>query len=265
MTKEQFEQVKTNLDQFSFTSLNYTEYGEVADYELLVNNSKAIIMYGFNPESGMFEYHWACNNKEDLLDHLKRRNESEKITFVPKDWISSLESIGFGIYAIWNDYVATELEKFANTEEPIFVDFSNAQEASHVTRACIGQSRGFTGQSEKWIKQWIMNKEPAVPDYTDNCAIIAEYMDEMAGVICVGTYESGDKTILWIREVAVKPDYQGKGIGRKLMGKAFAYGLKHGASKAFLMADECNDNALHLYKSMGFKAVSDESQIDMVR
>ena len=49
------------------------------------------------------------------------------------------------------------------------------------------------------------------------------------------------------------------------MGHAFAYGLKHGAKKSFLMADECNDKALYLYKSMGFKAITDEEPIDMIR
>lgn len=265
MTKQQFDEIKNSLQDFRYTSLNYTEYEEILDYEVMINDNKAIIVYGFNIENGKYEYHWACNYKEDLLILLEKRNNNEMITFVPKGWVSSIEGIGFSIYAIWNDYFTEELERYTSTDGPRLVGYSNAHEASEVTLSCIGQSRGFAGQSESWMKQWIENKEPAVPSYTYNTAVIAEIIHELVGVICVGTYESGNKTILWVREIAVKPEFQGKGIGRKLIGQAFTYGLKYGAKKAFLMADECNDNALYLYKSMGFKPGDDESQIDMIR
>lgn len=265
MLKQQFIEIKNKSQQFGFTSLEYTDYEEITDYEILTNDDKAIIMYGFDSETNRYEYHWACNHKEDLLELLEKRNDNEKITFVPKSWIEYMENIGFNIYAIWNVYIANELERYANFEEAKYVNSSNANEASKVTLSCKGQSRGFTGQSEVWIKQWIDNKGPASPDYTYNCAVIAEIIQEMVGVICVGIYGGGDKTTLWIREIAVKPAFQGMGIARKLIGQAFAYGLKHGAKKSFLMADECNDKALHLYRSMGFIAMSDEEQIDMIR
>lgn len=44
----------------------------------------------------------------------------------------------------------------------------------------------------------------------------------------------------------MKPEFQGKVIARKLIGQAFSYGRMHGAKKDFLMADECNVNAIHL-------------------
>lgn len=265
MIEQQFHEIKDILQQFCFTSLKYTDYEEIADYEIVINDNKVIIIYGYNPESKRYEYHWACNHKEDLLRHLKKRNDNELITFVPENWVESLKNIGFDIYAIWNDYFAEDLEEYVNCEEPKYIHHDNCKEASEVTRSCGGQSRGFTGQSEEWMKQWIENKEPASSDDTYDCAIICEIIQEIVGVICVGIYESGDKTVLWIREIAVKPEFQGKGVGRKLIGQAFAYGLKHGAKKAFLMADECNNNALHLYRSMGFKSNPDESQIDMIR
>lgn len=254
MIEQQFHEIKDILQQFCFTSLKCTDYEEIADYEILINDNKVIIIYGYNPESKRYEYHWACNHKEDLLRQLQKRNDNEQITFVPENWVESLENIGFDIYAIWNDYFAEDLEEYVNCEEPKYIHHGNYKEASEVTLSCRGQSRGFTGQSEEWMKQWIENKGSASPDYTYDCA-----------VICVDIYGSGDKTKLWIREIAVKPEFQGKGVGRKLIGQAFAYGLRHGAKKAFLMADECNNNALHLYRSMGFKSNPNESQIDMIR
>lgn len=265
MIEQQFDESKNRLEQFSFTSLKYTSYEEIANYEILTNDNRAIIIYGFDSESNRYDYHWASNNKEDLLKLLEKRNENEKITFVPKSWVESIETIGFSIYAIWNDYFSDEMEIYADFEEPRYVTHTNTNEASKVTRSCIGQSRGFLGQSEEWIRQWIDNMGPASPDYANNCAVISEIIQEMVGVICVGIYGSGDKTTLWIREIAVKPEFQGKGVGRKLIEQAFAYGLKYGAKKAFLMADECNNNAIHLYRSMGFKPGADEGQIDMIR
>ncbi|MDD4496502.1 MAG: GNAT family N-acetyltransferase, partial [Eubacteriales bacterium] len=265
MTERQFDEIKNRLMRFPFTSLKYTFYEEISDYEVLFSDDKSIILYGYDPEGKRYQYHWACNHKEDLLSRLQRKNDSEYITFIPKGWVESLKSIGFNVFAIWNDYFADSLENYAYYEEPGFINSSNFKEAAEVTRSCAGQSRGFTGQSDEWMKQWINNTMPASPDYTSNCAAIAEISQEVAGVVCVATYASNDKTILWLRDIAVKPEFQGKGIARKLVGQAYAYGLKHGAVKAFLMADECNDIALHLYKSMGFKAGSDEGQIDMIR
>lgn len=265
MTKQEFVEIKNRLKKFSFTSLEYTDYEEIAEYKILTNDDRTIIIYGFDSEINRYEYHWACNHKEDLLKLLEKRNDNEKITFVPNIWIESMKSIGFNIYAIWNVYIANDLERYANFKEAKYVSSSNANEASNVTLSCTGQSRGFTGQSEVWMQQWIDNMEPASPDYTYNCVVIAEFNQEMIGVVCVGLYGSGDKTTLWIREIAVKPMFQGQGIARKLMGQAFAYGLKHGAKKSFLMVDECNDKALYLYRSMGFKAITDEEQIDMIR
>lgn len=265
MTKEEFFKAKDKWQQFKFSSLAYTDYEEIADYEIVVNDDSAIIIYGYNIEDKKYEYHWACNNQEDLIKRLQKRNDNEIIKFVPKKWVEAHRSIGFDVYAVWKEYFASDLEVYANFEEPTYVDDNTHIEASEVTLSCTGQSRGFSGQSQDWIKQWIHNNQPAAPDYVSHCAVIADVKHEMRGVICVGIYGSEEKRILWVREIAVKPEYQGKGIARKLMGQAFAYGIKHGAKKSFLMADECNENALHLYKNMGFVESPDEGQIDMVR
>jgi ribosomal protein S18 acetylase RimI-like enzyme len=265
VTEKQFVEIKNRLHEFCFTSLKYTGYEEVEEHEILIIDDRAIIIYGYNTEGKSYEYHWACNNKKDLMKQLQKRNDKEQITFVPKDWVESIKNLGFDVYAIWNDYFADNLEEYANFEEPKYISQNNYSEASKVTLSCRGQSRGFSGQSVEWMKQWIENREPAAPDYVTDCVGIAEIEQEVIGVILIGIYGSGDGTTLWVREVAVKPEFQRKGIAKKLIGQAFAYGLNHGAKKAFLMADECNDNALHVYRKIGFKAGSDEGQIDMIR
>lgn len=268
MTEQQFTNIQTSLQQFHYTSLNYTDYEEVAEYEILENDEHAILIYGYNTEDGKYEYHWACNTVEELTKRLQKRNDNELIKFIPKEWVEDLKRESFQMHALWQEYVARNIENAGNYEGPIYVDHSNYMKASEVTVSCVGQSRGFSGQTDEWMKQWIDGCLPAVPDYVSNSAVIAEISDiddEMVGIICVGIYGNEDSKTLWVREVAVKPEFQGKGIGRKLIGQAFAYGIKHNAKKAFLMADECNENAIHLYKRMGFERNAEEGQIDMIR
>lgn len=85
--------------------------------------------------------------------------------------------------------------------------------------------------------------------------------------MCVATYDyqSEKGPIVWIREIAVNPRFQNKGIGRRLIIKALSYGKKYRATRAFLAADENNVSAIHLYTSIGFLPGDNESQIDMLK
>ena len=64
--------------------------------------------------------------------------------------------------------------------------------------------------------------------------------------------------------ISVKRDYQGQGIGRKLLKLALCYGNQQGARRSFLAADDLNHSAIHLYMSMGYTPNLDEEQIDMM-
>ncbi len=58
-----------------------------------------------------------------------------------------------------------------------------------------------------------------------------------------------------ILNIAVDPDYQGKGIGTSLMQFAVQLGLKRGAAKAFLEVRASNIPALRLYTKLGFTQI----------
>jgi ribosomal protein S18 acetylase RimI-like enzyme len=60
------------------------------------------------------------------------------------------------------------------------------------------------------------------------------------------------------------PEFQGRGCGKALLQSALAYGLEHGAKRAFLMADDCNTGAIALYRRMGFEPNMSEAQIDLI-
>ena len=72
----------------------------------------------------------------------------------------------------------------------------------------------------------------------------------LIGYCSVSIYNNGG--IVWIRRIAVKPEYQGKGYGKTLMEQAIVYGVNKGAKRGFLAADVLNANAIALYKKYGF-------------
>lgn len=304
ITEKQFEDISSKREQFTYTSMQYIQYEDVLDYDVICHNEKAIVLYGYNVEGKKKEYHWCSSKLSDLLnvitDNGENSNGSVLITFVPKEWVCSFEESDFQVYAIWNDYVKPNLEDInsesnsdsnQNKNQDINQDISqdinqdknhdipsnvtcellkeaDCGEASMVTKACQGQSRGFAGQTKEWMMQWITGKEPAVAENTKNTAVIIHReQGKIVGLVCTATYghESEKGAVSWIRMVAVKPEYQRKGIARKLIKQALVYGKEHGATRAFLAADECNEHAIHLYESLGFVCKPEECQIDMIK
>ena len=58
-----------------------------------------------------------------------------------------------------------------------------------------------------------------------------------------------------ILNLAIHPDWQGRGLGRKLMNRLLGLARQHQADTAFLEVRESNEAALALYRSMGFNEV----------
>jgi ribosomal protein S18 acetylase RimI-like enzyme len=118
------------------------------------------------------------------------------------------------------------------------------------------------------MQSWIHNEEPAAAETdTENYAVVIHREnDEIVGLVCTAVYgfDCEEGPVSWIREVAVHPNYQNRGIAGKLILQAMNYGKRFGAVRAFLMADECNEHAIHLYEKLGFVAKKDDNQIDML-
>lgn len=269
MREECFNKIKEKLNGFKYSSMAYIEYEDMDDYEVYLENENIILIYGFNVEADINEYHWAANSVEDLIESLKEKKDF-LITFIPHEYVSKLEEAGFTVRNAWQDYFMWNLESIIPSDGFEFLTADRCKEASQVTMMCKNQTRGFTGQTAKWMEEWINNSEASgVNTGTRNNAVLVEKSDndEIIGIICVATYshESEKGPIVWIREVCVNPSYQNKGIGRKLIMKALAYGKKYGAARSFLAADECNYAGIHLYTTIGFTASEDESQIDMLK
>lgn len=268
MTEIDFTRIQLTLCSYAFSSMKYLEYDDVSNYDIEIEQDDIIILFGFNREADCYEYHWAANNSESLL-HQINLNKNFLIPFIPHEWVKLLEQSGLKVRSAWQDYFMKNIEPIESDNPIDFLSMDECLEASDVTMACKGQSRGFTGQTADWVCEWLTGSQDSDSDTgVRNNAILVERTtnNEIAGIVCTGTYAHNSEkgAIVWIREVAVKPEFQNKGIARKLILQAITYGKAKGATRAFLAADECNTGALHLYTSIGFVTGEDESQIDMI-
>lgn len=55
----------------------------------------------------------------------------------------------------------------------------------------------------------------------------------------------------YIYDIGVLPEYQRKGVGRKLLEKALKYSREKGCREVFVQADKEDDHALEFYRSCG--------------
>ncbi len=196
------------------------------------------------------------SSKEDVAD---TRGDFE-IKFVPEGIEFMLLKNGFYPESEFVDYWLDDLQKFSSNLEfknriEIQEDF-NEEMAHEISASCEGMSRGFRGETVKTLSEWKgQKKRYGMFLFSDRKAV---------GFMMLGIYTGSSGSVLWIREIAVRPDYQSKGFGRQMLVKALLWGKQEGASKAFLAVDVENDNALSLYESLGFcRKIEGRGQINM--
>lgn len=76
----------------------------------------------------------------------------------------------------------------------------------------------------------------------------------LIGVVSAVHYVHPDKpTELWINEVSVAPEYQGRGVGRQMLDAMLAHGRSLGCVNAWVLTDRENAAAMALYRAAGGK------------
>lgn len=268
MNREKFNEIKQNLSLYKFSSLQYEEYEHISKFNVFHMDSQLLLLIGMKENADIHELHWASNDAAKLIEAIKDLDNNILITFVPREWKSEFERQGFKEYGVFRDYFIRNINEIeTNNTSYSLINSTDYVAASDVTKSCRLQSREFLGESPEWMETWVMGTNPdAQGSDAHACNVIVHRINEtVAGIVCVGTYKNSDNSLtLWIREIAVRPEHQGKGIGKKLLLQGIQYGKEYGATKAFLMADECNTNAIKLYKSVGFVPNMEEEQIDMI-
>lgn len=89
----------------------------------------------------------------------------------------------------------------------------------------------------------------------DRVVLVADVAGVVVGM-CSGqmtiSTARGAASVL-VEDVVVATEWQGKGIGKKLLGAVQKWAKDHGAARMQLLADKSNQNALEFYGHLGWQ------------
>lgn len=265
MEKNEYDEILNNTKRFAHhLSFAYTDYQDLRAHRILQNDDNAIISIGKDDEKGMYTLCWAANDAASLASAVAAIGQGVLVPFVPHDWKGTLLLDGFAEYAAYRDYWIDDIDSVDIDDAGyLLVSQGECGAVADVSVSCRGQSRGFLGTSEAWVARWMRGEEE--PDMRDWAVLAARDDERIIGILCTATYahESERGAVVWVRMVAVRPEHQGRGVGRALLKGALQYGKERGAKRAFLHADDLNEHAIGLYKSVGFKP-RDDVELDLV-
>ena len=156
---------------------------------------------------------------------------------------------------VYTDFWIRELSpeyKFAGQYE--FLRECECENAQAVTKLCEGI--GFTSEAIIDVREWLKGEEISAKNMgaTDCAVLVHKTGGKIAGISCTCIYAHNHEkgAVVWVRMIAVAPEFQGRGIGRNLLAQTLQYGVERGAKRAFLHVDLRNKSAVKLYESMGF-------------
>lgn len=257
MLEEQvWNEISNKINRYQHTSIQHIEYKDAAKADLLKNDRNGIILLDSSKHPNIV--YFATNEIEKMLGEIDCLFHKDiRVNFVPHDFVESFKRHGFTEWAEYADFFNKDIQGTAKslvlTREPEFLTPIEYDGISHMSKECEKQSRGFTGESAEWFADWEKK----------NGTIVIKNNHNIIGFCCVSIYANG--TILWIREIAVSPKFQGKGLGKRLMEQAIKYGADKGVQRGFLAADVLNKNAIGLYNSYGFYQKDSRSELQMIR
>ena len=229
------------------------DYCDYCDAHIIANTDELVILVDRVDDRN--SVYWSFDEPKNFLSCIECISGSITMDFVPKTLVDELIAHRFSIYAEYIDYFNNNLSETAK-----HIDHNSAIESinhedkyalEQMSSLCVEQTRGFRYELVDWYKNWAK----------ENCILAIRRGSEIVGYCCVSIYAGN--TIVWVRRLAVSPQWQGKGIGEALLKQAMAYGIKNGASRAFLHVDSSNKAAISLYSKYGFCAVDREGQIIM--
>lgn len=250
-----------------FNSFEYIDEDELNDVSIFHETESCCIFY--KEAEDRYHIYWATDSEAELSDGLSsmidnHHGKSLYIEFVTDSLAKRLKTIGFEVYSeyadFWNIQLKSDPVDFGSSD--IVVREASVSEfplLAQITLDCKGQSRGFDGESAEFLEEWF--------DSGNSTILVAEVEGSAVGLVLLNLYgfDSEKGTVLWVRLLAVAPEYQRKGIGRRLLSLALDWGAGNGAVRAFLHADIHNDNAVKLYRDKGFVMKEQGTQLNMIR
>ncbi|MCL2573323.1 MAG: GNAT family N-acetyltransferase [Defluviitaleaceae bacterium] len=255
ISENAFNDIKTKANEMKYSSIRYAEYDDLRNSEIICDDD-FILLFDKHSE----HINFAINDFKAMVGKISKVKGKVSIHFVPREYVSALEGIGFEIWAEFADHFNRDLQITAadldNVVEIVWLAPDKCADAAEVSQKCKLQSRGFEGDEKEWLEEWF--KE-------GNGVIVVEKDFAIVGICCVAVYDNGKN--LWIRSVAVDPEHQGCKIGKTLIEQAISWGASKGAVTGFLATDLQNKNARMLFERYGFEQKSGEDavEIQMIR
>jgi ribosomal protein S18 acetylase RimI-like enzyme len=250
-----FEIIIEKAKSCTYSSINYIDYEDCKNADILYDHEDIILLQDSTQTPHML--YFATNHFETLLTFIATLSGQFRLHFVPRQYVAQLEQLGFiewGEYTdYWNENLTDTANRLNHHDQIEFLNENECQEVSIVSQKCRLQSRGFEGETEAWFTAWL----------SKNKVIVVRKDSAIVGFCCFSIYNEG--TTLWIREIAVDPQFQGQGCGKKLMEQAIQYGAANGAVKGFLAADILNKHAISMYKKYNFHTKGSDSELQMIR
>lgn len=235
---------------------NHMELEEDAAPVVVAGGSAAVV--ALVPSGRRFTAHWGAERAEHLVsalrDAVRVAGHGEApiyIEWVPDPFVPALQAIGFEEYSHWRDFWIRDLDQAPaggpwqkGVREARPEDFAAA---AAVTQECRFQSRGFEGEDEAFFHEWVALSPSVV--------LVAEQDRRVVGTACLRIYgfESEKGPVCWLRELAVSPAFQDRGIGQALVMAGLEWGKTGGARRSFLATDRLNERAIGLYTRIGYR------------
>lgn len=262
ISEELFNNIILKSKKFKYSSMEYVEYEELKYCDLILNNEDIIMLVGKSYYEEHVQIYFASNTVEGLLNSIKKLSQKAYVEFIPQEYITQFKDNKFSIVSEFVDFFNEDIKNtyigsvdYCNI---VLANKNDSEEVSKLLMECQWQSRGFRGETTESINEWLDSEYGEI--------ILVKKDEVIIGVCLVSLYgfDSEKGTILWVREVAVKPRFQGNGYGNTLVEQALCYGIHNKAVRSFLAADVQNSKAICLYKKYGFNRNADRGQINML-
>lgn len=247
--------MKNRAEAFRHQSFSYYEFEDLQDAEKLRDDEQLILLSSAG--KGSRQLLWAAADPDVIVQAARELDEAVALSFVPDGFIAALTAAGFSIYAEYDDYfnedIAATCTGFGlNESSKVYMTQSTNQRLLQgLVEISSGPSRGFDAEPTEWYRDWLK----------ENSILVVSEENRPVGYCCVGRYAD----VVWVRRLAVDTGYQGRGLGRELLGQALLYGLQNGAKRGFLHVDRSNKTAISLYGNFGFAARDGSGERIMIR
>ncbi len=268
MNRTEYEKYLEKSTRFAYTSFQYRDFRDLWGFQVLADGFHGFLLGKSVRKAEESEIIWAANDPEEFRSLMKDYPRC-LVKFIPTGWAETLKHAGFREYGVLREYWIPDLSAYRGAEEDF--SFGVPEEAGSIASLTRGNrhlSREFLGETPAFVKRWMEGTDSSLGDCgaTNARILVHREGNRILGAAFVAIYglDSPKGGVLWLRELAVKNGFHGRGIGRTLARAALQFGCQNGAKRSFLMADDLNASAIRLYRSLGYLSKDDEVQIDLI-